>query len=148
MIKKNLLLSIVLIMVMSSCVGSQKKSVIQEQDRVSVIDSVNNKEESVAYCGTYKGTLPCADCVGIKTTLKINGDNTYNLRSEFLGKKEAVFIESGTYDIIDGNIIELITPSSGDKSYYKILDNGIALSDSEGALNQGELADHYILKKQ
>lgn len=147
MTKKKFLLSVAIMMALASCTGSQKKSVVEGQDSVAVVTSVNNAL-SVDYCGTYEGILPCADCDGIKTTLKINNDATYDLKSEYLKKKSAVFTESGTYRVISDKIIELTTPSSGDKTYYKILDKAIALSDNEGTIAQGELAEDYILKKQ
>ena len=31
------------------------------------------------FAGTFKGTLPCADCPGIDTTLVLNADGTYTL---------------------------------------------------------------------
>lgn len=108
------------------------------------IANIKNKD----YYGTYEGTLPCADCGGIKTTLKINSDTTYDLRSEYLGKKNGIFEESGIYNIVGENIIELVTPSSGDKTYYKVLDGAVALSDSIGTINSGELSEQYILKRQ
>ena len=108
--------------------------------------TVNTKNKN--FYGTYEGTLPCADCSGIRTTLKINSDTTYELRIEYLGSKDGVFEESGIYNIVDENIIELVTPSSGKKTFYKILDGSVALSDSLGTLNGSELAEHYILKRQ
>ena len=107
--------------------------------------TVNTKNKN--FYGTYEGTLPCADCSGIRTTLKINSDTTYELRSEYLGRKDGVFEESGIYNIVGENIIELVTPSSGKKTFYKILDGSVALSDSLGTLNGSELAEHYILKR-
>ncbi|ADV44348.1 copper resistance protein NlpE [Bacteroides helcogenes] len=148
LIKFNFLLTIAtIIIVISGCIGSQKKTTQQEQDSTAVamdIANIKNKD----YYGTYEGTLPCADCGGIKTTLKINSDTTYDLRSEYLGKKNGIFEESGIYNIVGENIIELVTPSSGDKTYYKVLDGAVALSDSIGTINSGELSEQYILKRQ
>lgn len=45
------------------------------------------------------------------------------------------------------NIIELVTPSSGNRKYYRIFDEALALSDSVGALDDSELAEHYVLRK-
>jgi uncharacterized lipoprotein NlpE involved in copper resistance len=99
--------------------------------------------------GTYEGILPCADCGGIKTTLKINSDATYDLRSEYLGEENGIFEESGVYNMIGENIIELVTPSSGAKTYYKVLDDAVVLSDSTEIFNNsGRLAAQYILKRQ
>ena len=44
--------------------------------------------------------------------------------------------------------VVLKTPSSGELIYYVQVENGLMLSDSLATVNQGELAEHYILKKQ
>ncbi len=45
--------------------------------------------------------------------------------------------------------MELAQSSSNEKSYYKILDGSkVMLSDKEGTVNQGVLAEYYILKKK
>ena len=142
-----LLVATAIIMAMSGCAGSQKKNTQLEKESATMgADTANTGSGN--YYGIYEGTLPCADCGGIRTTLKINSDTTYELRSEYLGKKDGIFEESGIYNIVSENIIELVTPSSGEKTFYKILDGAVALSDSLGTLNSGELAEHYILKKQ
>ena len=133
-----LLVATAIITSMSGCTGSQKRTTQQEKESATMATTT----------GTYEGTLPCADCSGIRTTLKINSDTTYELRSEYLGRKDGVFEESGIYNIVGENIIELVTPSSGEKTFYKILDGSVALSDSLGTLNGSELAEHYILKRQ
>ena len=103
------------------------------------------------FYGTYEGTLPAADCEGIKTTLTLNKDKTYILRSEYIGEgeKSATYESKGHYNLINGNLIELSLTSSNEKSYYKILDGSkLMLSDKEGSINQGILSEHYILKKK
>ncbi|MBS5109902.1 MAG: copper resistance protein NlpE N-terminal domain-containing protein [Phocaeicola vulgatus] len=125
-----LLVATAIITSMSGCTGSQKRSTQQEKESATMATTTVNTKNKNFY-GTYEGTLPCADCSGIRTTLKINSDTTYELRSEYLGRKDGVFEESGIYNIVD-----------------KILDGSVALSDSLGTLNGSELAEHYILKRQ
>lgn len=85
----------------------------------------------------------------IKTMLVINADKTYTLKSEYIGKKDATFETCGVYHIIGDSIIELITPSSGEKTYYRMLNNKqVMLSNKEGDINKGSLAEHYILNKK
>ena len=51
--------------------------------------------------------------------------------------------------MIGDSIIELITPSSGEKTYYRMLNNKqVMLSDKEGTVNKGSLAEHYVLNKK
>lgn len=79
--------------VMISCNSSQKNN--------APIKNSEIKTESQAHTsnlfGTYEGTLPAADCEGIKTILVINEDKTYTLKSEYIGRKDATFETSGIY---------------------------------------------------
>lgn len=43
---------------------------------------------------SYAGTLPCADCEGIKTELSVYSDNTYVLKETYLGKGDGKPFES------------------------------------------------------
>lgn len=124
----------------ASCNGSSQKKQVAEVPQEEVA--------SVEVFGTYEGTLPAADCEGIKTVLTVNSDSTYVLQSEYLGVNDGEFVTSGVYNLLDGALIELITPSSGEKTYYKVVADGVMLSDSLGTENQGELAKHYVLKKK
>ena len=124
-----LLVATAIITSMSGCTGSQKRTTQQEKESATMATTTVNTKNKNFY-GTYEGTLPCADCSG------------------YLGRKDGVFEESGIYNIVGENIIELVTPSSGEKTFYKILDGSVALSDSLGTLNGSELAEHYILKRQ
>ena len=78
-----------------------------------------------AYCGTYQGTLPAADCPGIKTVLTIAADSTYTLSSQYIDRQAQPVVTSGVYHLKQGGkLIELVTPSSGEKTYYKIDESG------------------------
>ena len=131
--------------VMISCNSSQKNN--------APIKNREIKTESQAHTsnlfGTQEGTLPAADCEGIKTILVINEDKTYTLKSEYIGREDATFETSGIYHIIGDSIMELVTPSSGEKTYYRMLNNRqVMLSDKEGTISQSLLAEHYILNKK
>lgn len=58
----------------------------------------NNEDYSVSVnIVEYEGIIPCADCEGIKMTLKIADDfQSYELIEEYLGKDDNVFKESGS----------------------------------------------------
>lgn len=142
------LLAVITAIAVTGCDENKKGDCCKRGKTTTVTKTVSSKNKIADFYGTYEGTLPCADCSGIRTTLRINNDTTYELRSEYLGMKDGVFEECGVYRIMSGNIIELITPSSGDKTYYKIIEGGVALSDSTGKTTSGKLAKHYILRKQ
>ena len=105
------------------------------QNHHSRIESGETKTEkqleNLNFYGTYEGILPAADCEGIRTALTLNNDS------------------KGSYHFINGRLMELAQSSSNEKSYYKILDGSkVMLSDKEGTVNQGVLAEYYILKKK
>lgn len=142
------LLAAIVAVTVLGCNEYKKKTDIEKRDSIAVVtEAKKDKAVTADFYGTYQGTLPCADCSGIKTTLKINGDTTYELRSEYLDKDDAVFEESGVYRVVGEDVIELVTPSSGDRTYYKIIDGAVVMSDSTGMIDRGELADYYVLKR-
>ena len=102
-----------------------------------------------AYCGTYQGTLPAADCPGIKTVLTIAADSTYTLSSQYIDRQAQPVVTSGVYHLKQGGkLIEIVTPSSGEKTYYKIKDaKSIVMTDSAGVEPQGPTAKFYVLKR-
>ena len=97
-----------------------------------------------AYCGTYQGTLPAADCPGIKTVLTIAADSTYTLSSQYIDRQGQPVVTSGVYHLKQGGkLIELVTPSSGEKTCYK----SIVMTDAAGIEPQGPTAKFYVLKR-
>lgn len=133
-------------LMLTACNNANKN---ETNDNLSDATPAATTEHTPTYCGVYEGTLPCADCSGIQTTLQINEDTTYGLTSVYLDEKDGTFEYNGVYKMPNDSLIMLITPSSNEKTYYRIIDDqSIMLSDSLGTINQGELAKHYILKKK
>ena len=142
---KMIFYGLISLVIMTSCNSSQKNNTKNENSDIKTESLVQTSN----LFGIYEGTLPAADCEGIKTMLVINADKTYTLKSEYIGKKDATFETCGVYHIIGDSIIELITPSSGEKTYYRMLNNKqVMLSNKEGDINKGSLAEHYILNKK
>ena len=102
---------------------------------------------SVNYFGIYEGIFPCADCSGKKIQLSIFEDGTYHLEYEYLDKGDRVIEENGVYYLFNDTLLQTITPSSGEKTYYSIQAGAIVLCDSLGTLSDGPLKDLYVLKK-
>ena len=99
--------------------------------------------DSVA--GTYCGMLP----PNVETTLTLNADGTYLLIRTFKEKQNEQEKLRGTFQVLDGNILMLVHPSSGDNKFYKVRDaNHIVLIDSFSNEPQKEDRKNYILKKR
>ena len=99
--------------------------------------------DSVA--GTYCGVLP----PNVETTLTLNADGTYLLIRTFKEKQNKQEKLRGTFQVLDGNILMLVHPSSGDNKFYKVRDaNHIVLIDSFGNEPQKEDKKNYIHEKK
>ena len=95
--------------------------------------------------GTYYGVLPS----DVETTLTLNADGTYLLIRTFKEKQKEQERLISIFQVLDGNILMLVHPSSGDNIFYKVRDgNCIILIDSFGNEPQKEVRKNYILKKK
>ena len=66
--------------------------------------------------GTYCGKLPS----NVETTLTLNADETYLLIRTFKEKQNKHERLKGTFQVLDGNILILVHPSSDDNILYKV----------------------------
>ena len=85
----------------------------------------------------------------VETTLTLNASGTYFLARTFKEKQNGQERLRGTFQVLDGNILILVHPSSGDNIFYKVMDdNHIILIDSFGNEPKKEGRKNYILKKR
>ncbi len=97
------------------------------------------------YHGVYQGTLPCADCPGIKTTLTLNPDNTFVYKTCYLEEKDGTFSSKGIYTIKE----DLLTiEENGHPIHFLMEGNELHMLDANLKPATGELASRYTLKKQ
>ena len=95
-----------------------------------------------SFCGS--DLLP-----NVETALTLNADGTYLLIQTFKEKQNEQERLKGTFQVLDGNILMLVHPSSGDNIFYKVRDdNNIILIDSVGNESEGETSRFYVLKKR
>ena len=106
---------------------------------------LGNRVSLDSITGTYYGVLP----PNVETTLTLNADGTYLLIQTFKEKQNEQEKLRGTFQVLDGNILMLVHPSSGDNIFYKVRDdNSIIMTDSFGNEPEGETARFYVLKKR
>lgn len=106
---------------------------------------LGNRVSLDSIAGTYNGVLP----PNVETTLTLNADGTYLLIQTFKEKQNEQEKLRGTFQVLDGNILMLVHPSSGDNIFYKVMDdNSIIMTDSFGNEPEGETARFYVLKKR
>ena len=150
--RKLIVLTVGALAVLSSCTEKKTTANATDKDSTSVVDTTatdDNYVDLAAVSGTYEGTLPAADCPGIKTVLTIKADSTYQLQQDYIDKKNGHDEASGVFKVLDGKRLMLVRPSSGEQTYYKVKDNSsIVMTDSLGVEPEGETAKLYVLKKK
>ncbi len=115
-------------------------------ETVGETPDIHTAETSLDYLGTYEGTLPGADCPGIRTTIVLAADRSYTLHMEYL-ERDSAFDEKGTFKV-EGNLLTL-TPDDGENpGYYKVEENRLRHLDADRQPITGELAEHYVLQKK
>jgi uncharacterized lipoprotein NlpE involved in copper resistance len=131
---KNILLNCLCLVSLFSCNHKPEKPEIKENANFCV--------------GTYQGTVPCASCPGIKTTITLNADDTYYRNEEYLGEESNSFLDTGKYDVncID-SVITLFDKSQKRDQSYKWTGSELRHLDINGNEIFGSLRDNYILKK-
>ena len=106
---------------------------------------LGNRARLDSIAGTYNGVLP----PNVETTLTLNADGTYLLIRTFKEKQNEREKLRGTFQVLDGNILMLVHPSSGDNKFYKVRDaNHIVLIDSFGNEPKKENRENYALIKK
>ena len=76
---------------------------------------LGNRASLDSVAGTYCGVL----LHNIETTLTLNADGTYLLIRIFKEEQKEQEKLRGTFQVLDGNILMLVHPSSGDKYYIR-----------------------------
>ena len=106
---------------------------------------LGNRASLDSIAGTYNGVLP----PDVETTLTLNADGTYLLTLTFKEKQNEREKLRGVFQMLDGNVLMLVHPSSGDNIFYKVRDiNSIILIDSFGNEPKKEDRKSYTLKKK
>ena len=152
--KKKLVLTAAVIAALSvgSCNSKKTNAPETDQDSLSYAekDSLDSNDfvlDSIA--GTYEGTLPAADCPGIKTVLTLNADSTYQYSADYIDRKDGHDEASGVLQVLDGSVLMLVRPSSGEHTFYKVKDSkSVVMTDSLGNEAEGEMAKLYVLTKK
>lgn len=118
---------------------------------VTVKDSLT-KQDTGRWVGTYKGTVPDKNSVGLEMTLALNPSNTYDLTITHLQKDP----KNNTVENITGEInweddsttIVLKEVDSIYSNKFRIKPGIVEYLNPDATPNTGDLAEFYVLKKE
>ena len=116
----------------------------------------SNEPVRVAMSGTFKGTLPAADCSGIEYLLNLQPQGTYKLKTTYLdGEGDGIDIVFETEGRVvrvskeDGEYLRLLPPPGNDTIYFKTVSEEKLRLVSHLSNEPGALApEHYEIIKE
>ena len=86
-----------LVAVVAACGGEKPASDGTPPDSVVTVPAVPTVTIAAVAPNSYGGTLPCADCAGIATTVALFPDTTFRLREAYEGKGGAPVVSMGRW---------------------------------------------------
>lgn len=146
--RKLIIIAVLVISLVASYILCNTKQNDADIDPVKVEEYTAVLENSVdldSIAGTYCGVLP----PNVETILTLNADGTYRLKRKSANESDSCEVLNGIFKVIDGSILMLEHPSSGDNIFYKVKnDSGIILIDSFGNEPKARDSKLYILKNK
>lgn len=143
--RKLIIIAVLVISLVASYILCNTKQNDADIDSVKVEEYTAVLENSVdldSIAGTYCGVLP----PNVETILTLNADGTYRLKRKSANESDSCEVLNGIFKVIDGSILMLEHPSSGDNIFYKVKnDSGIILIDSFGNEPKARDSKLYIL---
>lgn len=107
----------------------------------------DNSMVSLDWNGTYRGTLPCADCEGIETWITLNLDKTYLLKTKYIGRSETYLEHKGSFTWNDAGSTIILSDVRENPKQFLVGEGKLFQLDMSGKRITGDLADKYILAK-
>lgn len=101
-----------------------------------------------AFAGRFEGTLPCADCPGIDSTIELEGDGTYTLHDAYRESDGATNDVEGTWTVEEAGKRIRLDPNSKqarDRLYEVVSDDELLMLDGDG--NRIESGLDYSLRR-
>lgn len=136
-----ILLCLVLVLACSAC----DRGTLQT-DTPPPPDAAHSSQNSLDWPGLYSGVVPCGDCEGIRTSLRLAADGTYLLQRQYVGRSDEIFESRGSFMwSADGCCIVLGQEDAPNQ--YQVGENLLFQLDMEGRRIAGALAALYVLQR-
>ncbi|MDB5202608.1 MAG: copper resistance protein NlpE [Ferruginibacter sp.] len=118
-------------------------------DTVPFADTLHTAENSLDVEGLYTGSLPCADCSGIKVILELKKNKKFSLREMYEGGKELHTNQTtGSWKIAGNNLTLQEEKSAGRTIQYKAGENKLTMLSADGKTMNDATATNYVLVKK
>lgn len=142
--KKLYFILSILCVVVWSCKTVKKSAENNIEKKEEVVD-MHTSQNSLDWNGTYQGTMPCADCPGIKTVLTLTLDLEFTKQIQYLERGDSIFTDKGSF--VWDKSGQIITLKDKATEQYFVGENRLWKLDDKGNKITGLLAEDYILQK-
>ena len=133
----------VMVFFMESCRSASERKNLAGKEVATGVNSMN----SLDWEGFYTGTVPCASCQGIQTTIKLARDNSYILRTKYLGTDDEGQEKTGKFVWNKAGTTVTLQGIENGPSQYLVDGERLFQLDMQGKRITSSLADQYMLKK-
>ena len=111
----------------------------------SAVPSAADRMRQLA--GTYEGTLPCADCEGIRTSLTLDAGGRYTMEREYLGKADRKPIRDKGRWQADSTVVTLLGNTADEDARYRATDTRtLTMLGRDGRDIESNLNDSLVKK--
>ena len=111
--------------------------------------SLMNNNKSTPWSGVYRGVLPCADCEGIQTEIRLYPNNTFEMLRKYLGESDKIYRDKGKvkWNESENQIRLRVKEEQNIPANYRVSENQIIQLDANGDTIQSDFSESYVLKK-
>lgn len=147
-VKNIIMMFAVLFISFTACVNQKETKTATDNADSTAIVVDKTPQTAIDWAGTYKGTVPCADCEGIETTITLKNDLTYEKVENYISEKKGnTFNTKGRFEWKDDGATIALISEDGTSSLYKVAEGTLTMLDADGNEATGETANLYILTK-
>ncbi len=107
----------------------------------------DSSRTSLDWAGTYSGVTPCADCPGIRTTVHLRDDGSFERTLVHIDRGPVPEVETGSFSWNEAGSTVILESVNGASQLYQVGEGRLFHLDREGQRISGELANQYTLDK-
>ena len=131
-----------------SCQPQKPATSDKENEEMKNPDAAHTSQNALDWDGVYRGSLPCADCEGIETTVELKKDMSFKTKTIYVGKSDSVYETTGKMSWNEkGNTVTLTPSDNSQATQYFVGEGVLTQLDKDGTKITGDNAARYLLSK-
>ncbi len=107
----------------------------------------DNSRNALDWPGTYVGTLPCADCPGIRMRVELHADGTFSRSMTYLERDPQPPATTGTFSWDAAGSRITLALGNDDTQQFQVGENALLQLDRDGLPITGRFPEAYRLAK-